>query len=104
MKTSILVMGVTQVMGRVDQWLVEATQCMDQVEQLICRPCVETEMQMEDVELAVMIGDPSCVEGRRRPPLRRWDARPDDRIGQSHDAVQVAGHLKVTDIDVAGGD
>src|SRR4051812_47699189 len=81
MEASILVMRVTQVMCRVDQWLVEAMQCMDQVEQLICRPRVETEMQMEDVELAVMSGDPLCVEGRRGPPLRRRDARAHDGIG-----------------------
>jgi hypothetical protein len=57
---------------------------------------------MEHVELVVMGRDPLCVEGRWRPPLRRWDARAHDGIRQSHDPVRLTGLLKMPHIDVAG--
>ena len=92
MDPGIGVMGVAQIMHGVDQGLAVPTQLIDELHKILGGDGVESEVDVEDVELVVVFGDPSGFEHQRRPPtagnfpvVRRY------RIGQAHNRFDAIG-------------
>ncbi len=65
---AVLVMGVAQIVHRVDQRATRTPQGLDELPQLRRSAGIEAELDVEDVELAAVRLDPAGIEHRRRPP------------------------------------
>jgi len=86
------VVRIAQVVHGDDERNVRLAQGGDDVLELFGRLLVEAEVDVEDVEVSVMLADPSGVEHHRRPPATRDVAAVRRRhVVQADDAVVAVG-------------
>jgi hypothetical protein len=70
--TRCVMVRVAQVVHRVHQRHVVHRELLHDIGQILRAQRVETEMDVEDVEPMVVVGDPAGLEHQRRPPATRY--------------------------------
>jgi hypothetical protein len=103
MRLGISLMGVAKIMNPVDQGYSGCAQLLDQSWKARRALGIETEMNIKDVEGMVMVRDPSRVQHRRRPPLRRRSSIRHRRVGQPKNTVVAVEASQMSHVHVACG-